>query len=489
MPPAPKHRAELERLLARGEWVEAKELAAAVLARNPRDGEAWLATGRCAIALGRLRVAEDALAKAAADRALAGDHRVPFFRAVAEHYLGRSSAAIDRLRALIAAGAPNSVDAHCFLVDILHRTGRREEMRALVAAGGPWLADLRGRVLAARARAADDRAAAAAELESIARGAGDPGARRNAGFEAATLLDALGEYRRAWDLAGFLHQSTTAPFDDYAFREDIALQRQLVGRGKPWFEVRVPPVEGIALVAGMPRSGTTLLEQMLDRHSEVAGIGEYEGIPALGNALQHLGAWPRGIGMLPAEQCAQLQRLYLNDARTPDVAGKRWLVDKSLHTWRLLPAVAALLPGARILHMARDPRDTAVSLHLSNFNGRTFAWTRTPELIRLVMEAEREHTLPAMQALGLAHEAIVYEDLVEDPAGHAARVCALLGVAVEPAMLAPEANTRTVLTLSHEQVRRPINKGSIGRWQNYPWAFDGSWDALVAGHQARRAKM
>jgi hypothetical protein len=228
---------------------------------------------------------------------------------------------------------------------------------------------------------------------------------------------------------------------------------------------------------------------MLDRHSEVAGIGEYEGLPALGNALQHLGAWPRGIGMLPAEQCAQLQRLYLNDARTPDVAGKRWLVDKSLHTWRLLPAVAALLPGARILHMARDPRDTAVSLHLSNFNGRTFAWTRTPELIRLVMEAEREHTLPAMQALGLAHEAIVYEDLVEDPAGHAARVCALLGVAVEPAMLAPEANTRTVLTLSHEQVRRPINKGSIGRWQNYPWVFDGSWDALVAGHQARRAKM
>jgi hypothetical protein len=93
-----------------------------------------------------------------------------------------------------------------------------------------------------------------------------------------------------------------------------------------------------------------------------------------------------------------------------------------------------------------------------------------------------------MQALGLAHEAIVYEDLVEDPAGHAARVCALLGVAVEPAMLAPEANTRTVLTLSHEQVRRPINKASVARWKNYEWAFGAEWDRLVGIHEARRKK-
>jgi hypothetical protein len=52
-------------------------------------------------------------------------------------------------------------------------------------------------------------------------------------------------------------------------------------------------------------------------------------------------------------------------------------------------------------------------------------------------------------------------------------------------VLAPEQNARTVLTLSHEQVRNPINRRSIGRWRNYEWAFDGSWDTLSAAHAAR----
>ncbi len=53
-------------------------------------------------------------------------------------------------------------------------------------------------------------------------------------------------------------------------------------------------------------------------------------------------------------------------------------------------------------------------------------------------------------------------------------------------MLSPEQNTRTVLTLSHAQVRRPVNRSSIGRWRNYEWAFGPEWDALVARHEARR---
>jgi hypothetical protein len=55
-------------------------------------------------------------------------------------------------------------------------------------------------------------------------------------------------------------------------------------------------------------------------------------------------------------------------------------------------------------------------------------------------------------------------------------------------MLSPEANARTVLTLSHEQVRRPINKASVARWKNYEWAFGAEWDRLVGIHEARRKK-
>lgn len=475
---------ELERLLNQGDLIAAKALAGELLKRNPRDGEAWLAVARCAIGMDRMRVAEEALARA--EKTLGQDHRIAYARAITQHYLGRSSDAAKLLRGLIAKRAPNAIDAHVFLIDVLHRSGARDEMHALIAAGGSWASDPRAAVLIARAKATTDRPAAIAELEAIARGSGSSSMRRNAGFEAVQLLDSSGEFARAWALAQFLHVSTTSPFDVGKFRTDIDLQMQLLERGKPWFEPRVPKVEGIAFITGMPRSGTTLLEQMLDRHSQVAGIGEYEGIIGIASGVNFAGVWPRGLGALPAEEAANLQTNYLTDARTPDVANKKWLVDKSLHTWQWLPAVAAILPGAVCLHVARDPRDTAVSLYLSNFHATNYAWTQSLEGIRVVMEAERKLSLHALQVLGIKHEAIVYEDLVEDPNGHAHRVAKLLGIAPEPGMLTPEANSRTVLTLSHEQVRRPINRTSIGRWANYSDAFSAGWDGLVAIHQERR---
>jgi len=195
-------------------------------------------------------------------------------------------------------------------------------------------------------------------------------------------------------------------------------------------------------------------------------------------------AWNAGRG----HTATGIQNGYLESARTPEVAGKRWLIDKSLHTWRWLPAVASILPGARCIHMARDPRDAAVSLFLSNFHYRNYSWTRSPTEIAQVMEAERALSLMALEALRIPHEAIVYEDLVEDVEGHARRVAALLGVEAEAGMLSPEKNTRTVLTLSHEQVRRPVNRTSIGRWKNYEWAFGAEWDKLVAIHESRRLR-
>jgi hypothetical protein len=58
---------------------------------------------------------------------------------------------------------------------------------------------------------------------------------------------------------------------------------------------------------------------------------------------------------------------------------------------------------------------------------------------------------------------------------------------MDPAVLQPERNTRTVHTLSHDQVRKPIHAGSIGRWSNYPWMFDDAWKPLVELHERRRA--
>lgn len=479
-----KLRLELDRLVNARQFEQARLVAADVLRSRPRDAEAWLGIARSAVGMNRLRVAERALGQS--EGVLRHDPRWIYAAAFVDHYVGRSGRAVDRLRLLIDRNAPNALDAHIFLADILHRTGRLDEFRALVGAGGPWTRELRGRIVAARCTAESDPERAALELEDLFRGPGDLAQRRNAGFAAVAIHDRMGQHRKAWELATAIHAETSSPHDTLGLVDGLREQVHLLGRGKPWFEPRVPPVEGVGFIIGMPRSGTTLIEQMLDRHSQVIGIGEYEGIWVAGESLKVHGAWCRGLGSLDAPTAQAIQDLYLEGSRAGGAEGARWRIDKSLQTWRLLPAVAAILPGARCIHVARDPRDTAVSLFLSNFHHRHSSWTRSLGEIAQVMAAERDLSLEALGVLGIPHEAIVYEDLVEDVEGHARRVAGLLGVEAEPAMLSPEQNTRTVLTLSHAQVRRPVNRSSIGRWRNYEWAFGPEWDALVARHEARR---
>jgi hypothetical protein len=238
---------------------------------------------------------------------------------------------------------------------------------------------------------------------------------------------------------------------------------------------RAAPVRGVALVVGMPRSGTTLLEQMLDRHPAIGGIGEYDGINTLGTAVAGQGVWPGGLAMLDSGVAAALQAEYLAGAGVTQRAGTAWTFDKSLHTWHWLPAVAAVLPGAVCLRMERDARDTAISLYLSNFHPQSFGWTKSLDSIRRVIAAERRLAPLGLRALSIPHEDFRYEDLVDRPREHMERILARMGLPWDDAVLAPEANTRTVLTLSHEQVRRSINRSSIGRWKNYEFAFGPEW--------------
>jgi hypothetical protein len=84
----------------------------------------------------------------------------------------------------------------------------------------------------------------------------------------------------------------------------------------------------------------------------------------------------------------------------------------------------------------------------------------------------------AFETLGLRGVSIRYEDLVDHPEREIRRALDAMGLSFDAAVLAPEENRRTVLTLSFEQVRRKINRSSIGRWRNYAFAFGPEWDAL-----------
>jgi hypothetical protein len=154
------------------------------------------------------------------------------------------------------------------------------------------------------------------------------------------------------------------------------------------------------------------------------------------------------------------------------------MFDKTIRAWRAIPDIAATLPGARCIHVRRSARDTATSLFLSYFQSEQIGWTLNLDTIRRMIELERRLLPRAMDMLGVPHVSIRYEDLVDDTAGAAARCLALLDLPMDERVLAPEQNPRAAVTISAMQVRKPINRSSIGRWKNYAFAFDAAWDAL-----------
>jgi tetratricopeptide (TPR) repeat protein len=484
MPPTDTAR-EVQHLLSQQDFGQALQVAERWVQKQPGVLAAWMGVARAALGIGVLGRADSAITRAFA--MAPKDPQVIFFRSAIDHRIGRSDVAIERLQSLARMNHPVALDAALALAEALHRTARHAELRQLIAAGGAWLQDERAILYTSRALSNSDPAAAIDVLQQFARSNAAPWLRRFAGFDAVRLLDAAGRYREAFDLATHLHATTDSRFDVRGLEQEVERQRALLARGAVWCPPRAPALHGISLVVSLPRSGTTLLEQMLDRHPRVTGIGEYDGIVNLGDDLVGTGLWPDQLTMLTAPQATAFQKRYVDGARTLLRPGTTHAFDKMLLTWLWLPAVASVLHGATALHMARDPRDMAVSLFLSNFHPHAMGWTRSFAEIQRVIAAERSLLPHALETLQIPHETVVYERLVERPTETVERCLRRMGLPMDAAVLQPECNTRTVHTLSHDQVRKPINAGSIDRWKNYAWAFDASWKSLVDMHDRRRA--
>jgi tetratricopeptide (TPR) repeat protein len=473
----------IERLLVSGDADGALQAANAFLAQSPRSFLARIA--RCRANL-RLRNFVDAEADCALALELSPkDEHANLIRANLDHRLGKIDACLERLRPIALGKGPHAVEAAINILDALFYADRNDALREFVKAGGAWTKDPRALLMQARVRVLDDFEGGVADMKAILRSAQPLPLRRVAGFEAVRLLDKKSRFREAFDLAREAHASTGAPFEIGSILAPLKAQvRSLAARTAPITE-RAPRVDGCAFVVAMPRSGTTLLEQMLDRHPAIGGIGEFDGLDALCRALDPHSADARFPENVPADVLKEAQRRYLEGARQIRKEGARWTFDKTLRTWRCLPQLAAAMPGAVCINVERDPRDMATSIFLSFFNPVAYAWTQGFESIRRVIEVERELVPVALANLGLSHESIVYENLVEDPRGHAERCLSRMGLEMDERVLAPEGNTRGAFTLSHAQVRQPINRSSIGRWRNYEWAFDASWEPLVAAHERR----
>ena len=213
-------------------------------------------------------------------------------------------------------------------------------------------------------------------------------------------------------------------------------------------------------IVGMPRSGSTLVEQILASHPAVCGAGENRGFPRA--CKPHVQQFPDDVLNVSADQLREIGTKYLGLIRR-EASGVLRVTDKLLANFLLVGLIHLVFPNARIIHALRDPLDTCLSCFATHFaESQPFAYElgelgRYYCAYRSLMDHWRA-VLPEGTILE-----IHYENVVGDLEGEARRMIAHCGLRWDPACLEFEKSPRAVWTASAGQVRRPLYRTSIGR--------------------------
>jgi tetratricopeptide (TPR) repeat protein len=216
-------------------------------------------------------------------------------------------------------------------------------------------------------------------------------------------------------------------------------------------------------IVGMPRSGTTLVEQILASHPLVHGAGELKCLRRLVDGIEN---FPAGVTNLTGAQLMALGEAYLAFG-APMAAGRRYLLDKMPSNFQLCGMIRLILPDARIIHCRRDPVDTCLSCYTKLFAGeQAFTYDQT-ELGRFhrayqKLMAHWRATLPASHFLEVDYEAVV-----EDIETQVRRMLDFLSLPWDESCLRFHETERPIRTASVNQVREPLYRTSAGRWRKH----------------------
>ncbi|MDH6504769.1 tetratricopeptide (TPR) repeat protein [Polynucleobacter sphagniphilus] len=230
-------------------------------------------------------------------------------------------------------------------------------------------------------------------------------------------------------------------------------------------------------VLGMPRSGTTLTEQIIASHPSVFGAGELDDLAIVAQhskiAKAH-GNFPENILQYSPEELTGLGQEYLDRLRAhaPDA---KFITDKMPSNYILMGLIPLILPNAKIVHVKRNALDTCLSCYTRLFNKHQDASYDLSELGRSYKNYRRlvEHWKQILPSD--AFYEVNYEDLVDDIEGQSKALIRYCGLEWDPACLEFYENKRNIRTASVSQVRQPIYKSSVERWRNY----EGHLQALI----------
>ncbi len=267
----------------------------------------------------------------------------------------------------------------------------------------------------------------------------------------------------------------TAPFDSAAFSTEID---RLIARCTPEWIARAPELGSSdatpVLIIGMPRSGTTLVEQIVSMHPEVGAGGELHFWNERGATWHRSGADGNETAFASTEYqvsefLAKAAADYLGVLRAIAPKAAR-VTDKMPFNFLWAGLIHMAFPRALIIHCRRTAIDTALSIHQTHFRPGLAFPTGGAELVAYFRDYQRliDHwrsVLPADRFIE-----VDYEDLTRAPEPVIRRIIAACGLAWDDACLRPESNPRAVNTPSKWQARQPIYRTSVARWRRYePW--------------------
>jgi tetratricopeptide (TPR) repeat protein len=405
--------------------------------------------------------------------------------------LGEHERAIPIYRELLV-GAPRAPDLHLSVAHALKTLGRREESikayRA-AAAARPNFGDAYWSLANLKTYRFLDEEIARMRAEETA-----PGTplvdRYHLCFALGKAYEDRGEYAESWR---YYESGNALKRSESRYRPEIIehnTSKQIEVCTREFFAARAgngAPSDDPIFILGLPRSGSTLVEQILASHSRVEGTQELSDIQRMVLGLQgrepDLGN-PRYPGVLAGMQpkdFLELGEKYLADTRVYR-SDKPYFIDKMPNNFRHIGLIHLMLPNARIIDARREPMACCFSNLKQLFaNGQEFTYSIADiaRYYRTYLELMQHwnEVLPG-KTLRVCHE-----DVVEDLEGNVRRILDFCRLEFEPACVEFHKTERSIRTASSEQVRRPIYRDGLDQWKNYePWLEplkDALGDALV----------
>lgn len=305
-------------------------------------------------------------------------------------------------------------------------------------------------------------------------------------FRAASLLDRAGRFDEAFQHAANAHALRNPAYDRGWIER---LVRDFTGYFTSATLRRLPRAthgsQTPVFAVGMPRSGSTLAEQILASHPAVFGAGELTWVFQLWQSAVRRRSDPwsgliQCVDRLTASDLEELAGEYLRPLGALSPESLR-IIDKLPMNLLNLGLIALLFPNARVIYCRRDPLDTCLSCYLTDLKaGNQFSFDlRSSGHLYRHCAAMMSHW---QAVLDLPILEVVYEQVVEDVEGQARRMLEFLDLPWDDRCLRFYENDRPVETASREQVRKPIYRDSVGRWRHYDAHLGPLRDALgIAG--------